>query len=178
MHEQALKTWLQEVVIGLKLCPFAKEPWEQQRIRIVVCTEEGAEALVHCLYEELDRLDATSPEALETTLVAASAQLQDFEDFLDLLAVADALIDDCGWRGQYQIVGFHPDYCFEGVAADDAANYTNRAPMPVFHLLREASIEAAVSGLSDPASIYERNIALLRGMSTEERERLFPTVAP
>lgn len=177
-QEQALHDWLQQVVIGLKLCPFAKEPWDQQRVRLVFCESTDPETLLKLLHQELRQLDATAPEHLETTVVAACAQLADFEDYLDLLAVADALIDDCGWRGQYQIAGFHPRYCFDGLDPADAANYSNRSPMPLFHLLREDSIAQAVATMRDPAAIFERNIALLRGLSEEERVRLFPMVAP
>ncbi len=54
-----------------------------------------------------------------------------------------------------QVASFHPDYQFDGACADDIENFSNRAPYPTLHLLREDSIEAAV------ADIYERNIETL-----------------
>jgi hypothetical protein len=50
-----------------------------------------------------------------------------------------------GYEGIYQIASFHPDYCFADSDVDDPANYTNRAPYPIFHLLREQSMESALA---------------------------------
>ena len=62
------------------------------------------------------------------------------------------------------MASFHPDYCFEGEAEDDPANLTNRSPFPMFHLIREESLEKALQSYPDPQVIPERNIALLREM--------------
>jgi hypothetical protein len=65
-------------------------------------------------------------------------------------------------EGELQIASFHPHYQFDDAAADDIENFTNRAPYPIFHLLREASIERAVEAFPDAANIYKRNMATLR----------------
>ena len=44
---------------------------------------------------------------------------------------------------------------------DDIGNYTNRAPFPTIHLLREASVTRAVDAFPEAESIYERNIETL-----------------
>ena len=74
---------------------------------------------------------------------------------------ADAAVDALDLQGVIQVASFHPDYQFDGVAADDASNYTNRAPFPTLHLLREDSVARAVDVYPDPDVIVERNIQTL-----------------
>jgi len=53
------------------------------------------------------------------------------------------LLSELGLEGTLQIASFHPDYCFADSEPDDAANYSNRSPFPMLHLLREASVSRA-----------------------------------
>jgi hypothetical protein len=75
-------------------------------------------------------------------------------------------------KGILQIAGFHPDYCFAGSDPDDMANYTNRSPHPMLHLLRESSVERAVAAFPDAADIFEANIETLRSIGLEGLRRL------
>jgi hypothetical protein len=118
------------------------------------------------LYEEIGRLlesdpvrDATAPE---TSLFVLSAGLNDFGDFLDLLESAQDDLEEAGLIEQLQLASFHPDYRFADVPMDDPANYTNRSPRPMFHLIRQDSLSAALAGYPDPEQIPVRNIARLR----------------
>tara|TARA_B110000196_G_scaffold202846_1_gene173759 strand:- start:370 stop:708 length:339 start_codon:yes stop_codon:yes gene_type:complete len=86
----------------------------------------------------------------------------DFEDFLDLVDLANALLVAQGFEGKYQIANFHPDYVFADSDETDAANYTNRAPFPTLHLIREASMSEALDSYNEPESIPEHNINLAR----------------
>ncbi len=60
---------------------------------------------------------------------------------------------DAALAGVLQVASFHPGYRFEGTAPDDVANFTNRSPHPMLHLLREDSIARAVAALPDAAAI-------------------------
>jgi hypothetical protein len=80
-----------------------------------------------------------------------------FHWFNDFLARADRLLARRALEGVLQIASFHPGFCFAESDADDIENYTNRAPYPILHLLREASIDRAVEAFPDAAQIYERN---------------------
>jgi len=76
------------------------------------------------------------------------------------------LISDEGFEGVIQLASFHPDYCFEGAPDDDAANYTNRSPYPMLHLIREQSLEEALEQFDQAELIPERNIAFARALGT------------
>jgi uncharacterized protein len=50
------------------------------------------------------------------------------------------------------------------VAKDDITNYTNRAPYPTLHLLREESIDKAVAAFPEPEAIFEQNMRTLQAL--------------
>ncbi len=157
----ATRLWLERIVIGLNLCPFAKAVYVKDQVRLVLSDATTPEALVEQLAEELVLLRDTPAEQIDTTLIVHPQVLTDFLDYNDFLDNADAAIEALDLQGILQVASFHPDYQFEGVAADDASNYTNRAPFPTLHLLREDSVARAVDVYPDPDVIVERNIQTL-----------------
>jgi hypothetical protein len=169
----ATQAWLEKAVIGLNLCPFAKAVHLKQQVRYVVSEAVDAEALLADLVRELRLLAGTDPEQVETTLLIHPGVLDDFLDFNDFLEVADAAVEALGLAGELQVASFHPDYQFDGTEAGDIENFSNRSPYPTLHLLRESSIEQAVTALPDAADICERNIATLRALRLEGWKRLW-----
>lgn len=159
--------WLERIVIGLNLCPFASRPYEAGRVRFMVCDETEQEAIYRAFLGELDSFMQADPDRVETELFILSGGLRDFDDYLDMLAVFDDALLQAGLEGVVQLASFHPDYHFEGAAEDDPANYTNRSPHPMFHLIREAGLEAALANYPNPEQIPERNIARLRELGVE-----------
>jgi hypothetical protein len=168
----ATRRWLERAVIGLNLCPFAKAVHVKDQIRWVVSHATTPEALQAELAIELHRLAESDPAQIETTLLIHPQVLGDFLDYNDFLEVADATIEDLGYEGELQVASFHPDYQFDGTEPDDVDNASNRSPWPTLHLLREASIEAAVEAFPDAADIYDRNIETLRSLGAEGWRRL------
>lgn len=158
----ATQHWLARAVIGLNLCPFAKSVHVKDQIRYVVSEARTLEDAIVDVSNELRVLEESDPQRIDTTLLIVPDALADFIEYNDALFFADRLLTQMGLAGVLQIASFHPDYRFEGSNADDIENYTNRAPYPIFHLLREASIERAVDAFPDAADIYERNMDTLR----------------
>jgi len=164
--------WVDKVVIGLNLCPFAKAVQVKGQVRYVVSGAESTSELLGELQRELERLVATPAAEIDTTLLIHPRVLGDFADYNDFLGEADDLVAELELEGELQVASFHPDYCFAGSDGGDAANYTNRSPFPMLHLLREASVSRAVEAFPEPAKIYERNIETLRALSVAGIERL------
>ncbi|MFC5431849.1 DUF1415 domain-containing protein [Paraburkholderia denitrificans] len=163
----ATRHWLTRAVIGLNLCPFAKSVQVKQQIRYAISEATDLEGVLTDLEVELKTLDAADPEQLDTTLLILPHALADFADFNDATWFADRLLEQLRLEGTLQIASFHPQYQFAGTAPDDIENYTNRAPYPILHLLREASIERAVEAFPDAADIYERNMETLRRLGLQ-----------
>jgi uncharacterized protein len=168
-HDVLLSTqrWLERVVIGLNLCPFAKAEHVHGRIRYCVSDATEPSALLLALEQEIIFLLAQEPAQVETTLLIVPHMLADFLDYNDFLDEADAMLEHADPDAQLQIASFHPLYQFGGTQPDDMENYTNRSPYPMLHLLREDSVEKAVASFPDAASIYERNIATLQKLGLE-----------
>ena len=156
--------WLEQAVIGLNLCPFAKAVVVHDRLRVRVSDAREPQNLLQALEEELRLLASTPMEQVETTLLVAPWICPDFLDFNDLVGDAQDLLEALELDGELQIADFHPRYQFAGTEANDPGNLTNRAPYPILHLLREESIDRAVASTPDAATIYERNIELLERM--------------
>jgi uncharacterized protein len=163
----ATRHWLTRAVIGLNLCPFAKSVHVKQQIRYVISKANDLAGVLTDLETELKALDAADPAHTDTTLLILPHALADFLDFNDALYFADRLLAQLRLEGTLQIASFHPQYQFEGTEPDDIENYTNRAPYPILHLLREASIERAVEAFPDAADIYERNQQTLRRLGLQ-----------
>ena len=166
------RRWLERAVIGLNLCPFAKAVHLKQQIRWVESPARDSEALLADLVSELQRLAATDPAEVDTTLLIHPGVLLDFDDFNQFLGVAEAVLEGLGLDGELQVASFHPDYRFEGSEPDDMGNFSNRSPHPTLHLLREDSISRAVDAVPDAAEIYERNIETLNQLGRTGWQRL------
>lgn len=163
----ATRRWLENAVVGLNLCPFAKSVYIKDQVRFVVSTADSPESLVTDLINELVQLRQSDPAEIDTTLLIHPHVLHDFLDFNDFLDIADAALVELGLAGEIQIASFHPQYQFADTEPDDIGNFTNRAPYPTLHLLRETSIDRAVSAYPEAAEIFERNIKTLERLGLE-----------
>ena len=161
------RTWLEEAVIGLNLCPFAKAVHVKGQVRYVVSEATDVEALQQALAEQLQDLAAADPAQVDTTLLIHPNVLQDFEDFNQFLGLAEEMVEALGLDGVLQVASFHPQFQFAGTSPDDVSNATNRAPNPTLHLLREESIDRAVEAFPEAETIYEANIETLERLGPE-----------
>lgn len=175
--ETGIWRWLNEVVIGLNLCPFSGQPTKENRVRLVVAeTVKDEEDILAVLEQEMQLLDQTPARELETTLVAIPHLLADFYDYSQCVQWAEQMIKRNQWRGVYQLATFHPHYCFYGCEPDDAENLTNRAPYPLFHIIREASLEQALHFFPDVDAIPARNRKRVEALTDAEKRALFPYI--
>jgi len=158
-HTQA---WVESVVVKHNFCPFARREVESQRLRYQVVEQPLPAVGLQALADECALLDREA--GIETTLLVCPRGYEAFEDFLDLVDLANQLLEQLGYEGVYQLAHFHPDYQFEGVDKADASNYTNRSPYPMLHLIREASMAKALASYEAPEQIPERNVALARSL--------------
>ncbi len=156
------------------ICPFVQREIERDSIRYVTVDASGGrpgiENALIALIEECRLLDEN--ETIETTLLIVTAGLSDFEDYLSALDTGERLMSVEDYEGVYQLASFHPDYCFADAEPDDPANYTNRSPHPMFHLLREERLEAVLERFPHPERIPERNIAYTRAMGNAQLKTL------
>ncbi|WP_127470394.1 DUF1415 domain-containing protein [Thiomicrorhabdus aquaedulcis] len=170
--EARIRAWLEQVVIGLNLCPFAAHPYQNDQVHIAIspCTDKLC--LLTQLQTELHTLE--QQPSIETTVLVIPNLLHDFDDYNQFLDLVDDLVAQQGWEGIFQVASFHPHYQFGGTQPEDAENLTNRAPYPILHLLREDSLERALENHPNPQAIFEHNIATVQALSDTEKAKLFP----
>jgi len=170
-NEQAIEQtqhWVETVVIKHNFCPFAVGPFRKNAIRYAVSSAENENDLVDDLVDEIARLRDASEDELETSILILTFCLGNFEDYNQFLDIADGILEEMDLLGEIQIASFHPDYCFADLAPDDVRNYTNRSIYPMFHIIRESSIEVARETYADVDLIPEKNMALLEKMGLAE----------
>lgn len=169
---EATRRWISSVVIGLNLCPFAARVFLGGQIRFAVSEAEDGISLLDDLAAELRSLVSTPASEVETTLLLHPRALADFLDYNDFLGDADHLIRRLGLRGVVQIASFHPKYQFAGPEPDAVANYTNRSPYPMLHLLREESVTAIAADPEELLAIPTRNVETLNRLGREKMVEL------
>lgn len=164
--------WLETFVIGMNLCPFAAKPWKRGQIRIEVCEKENSDEQVRFFLAELNTLIQSDAETISTSLLVYPHGRESFDDYLDLLDIAQELLEQAGLEGVIQLASFHPHYCFEGESNDAPGNFTNRAPYPLLHLIREEEMEAVLEVYPDPEAIPDNNIRKMESLGVTKLEAL------
>ncbi len=156
----ATKKWIAEVVVGCNFCPFAAKVIKQQTVHYSVQNSADRAVCLTAFMLEATRLDDDS--SIETVFLIFPNSFALLDDYLDLVSLAEKLLQKNGYDGIYQVASFHPRYLFANTTEQDAANYTNRSVYPMLHLLRESSIDAALEHYKDPEAIPGRNIDFAR----------------
>jgi len=154
------RQWLDDIVIGLNFCPFAKKPFNEDSINYIVDNSDSIESALEEVINQCRLLDSNQGET--TLIIYTHGLLADFFSYLDYLDLANQLMIAQGYEGIYQLASFHPDYCFDGLKQEAAENFTNRSPYPMLHIIREKSLEKALEHYPDAQQIPEKNIELAK----------------
>jgi dGTPase len=161
------RRWLDRAVIGLNLCPFAKAVHVKGQVHLAVSEGITEAEIIADLDRELADLMATPSQVRDTTLLILPYLFGEFLAFHAFVLRCEKRLRRQGFEGDIQLASFHPDFCFADAEPDDVANFSNRSPYPMLHLLREASITRAVDAHPAPESIYESNIRRLQQLGAD-----------
>ncbi len=156
------RSWLEQAVIGLNLCPFANAVLRKGQVAFHVSRARSQDELWQDLLAAIEALLSTPAATVDTLLLIHPWALLDFVEFNDFTGYAEALLEENGLAGVLQLASFHPQYQFADVAADDPTNHTNHAPFPTLHLLRENSLDQAIAAMPDTDAIVTRNLDTMR----------------
>ncbi len=172
--EQQTRHWLKDIVIGHDFCPFAKRELLANRVRFCVLSGNAKAKFLEQIIDEMLLLEQRAD--IETTLLIFADSLRGFNEYLDFLELAQTLMEEQSMEGIYQLASFHPAYQFADSAYDDPANFTNRSPYPIIHILREASVERAVQNYPYIDAVPQRNIELARAKGMPYWEELLSRI--
>lgn len=158
------QAWLEEAVIGLNLCPFAQVVHRNNQIAYYVSRAENEDALMEDLILAIDALLSADPAEIDTAFLIHPFVLQNFEEYNAFIGWTMDFLAESDLEVVLQIASFHPKYQFFGTSPDDITNCTNRSPLPMLHLLRESSVDAALTALPEAAQLVEKNLDTLRNL--------------
>lgn len=151
----------------------------------VVIPDGDADAVLACVRDELALLAALTDVERATTLIASTSAFARFDEFLAGAEQVEELIERLhdlpadSADERIQLATFHPDYRFAGTKKEDASNYTNRSPLPIYHLLREREVAQALSGgRIDRDDVWERNVARTRSLGRTHMRKLVESCRP
>ena len=162
------------MVVGLKLCPFSSSVIAQDQVYYAICDATTDAQLKQFYLNELQRLLGANENDVATSLLMFTQGLEEFDDYLALLDWFQQLLEKAELTKHVQLASFHPQYQFEGVAANDLSHFTNRAPYPTIHLLRQAQMTKALAHVADPEQIFADNIETLNKLGRQKVELLCP----
>lgn len=165
---QHTKLWIEQVVIANNFCPFAAKPYAESKIDYLIIDSINKHTVLRLMQDYCVVLD--SNDAIETAFLILPIGFNHFKDYLTLLQMANSHLKANHWEGIFQLASFHPHYKFAGKSSKDVTNYTNRAPYPMLHLIREKSIESVRRFFKNIESIPSKNMAAIRAIGPDKME--------
>lgn len=163
---ESTKLWINKMVVGLGLCPFASKVVTQKEILFSKTKSYDLKSLKAAL--NLNAEHILNDENKETTaIIVLEEGLESFLDYLDIIHQLEDYLDDIKLADDIQIASFHPEYQFAETEATDITNYTNRSPYPLIHLLKCDDVAAAIEGHPNIHSVPTDNIKKLKSMTLD-----------
>lgn len=160
----ATRKWVKDFVIGHNLCPFAKRPFDESRIRFAICESEGMEERLTDFWREVSLLEKLGVKEMSNTLLIFPKGEKEFEDYLGFFELCEQLLEMQNKTTDFQLVSFHPKFQYEGYSAKAARNYSNRSPFPMVHILREKEVSMATDNHENTLEIPKANEATLQNL--------------
>ena len=167
------KYWLETIVIGLNLCPFAKIPLDSGQIRLVECTDDSEDEQMSFFLEELEILNQVEPDDINTTLIVYPNASEDFVSFNDFVGELEEMLEEAELSDVFQLVAFHPKFFFGHLPPEHLGNLVNRAPYPTLHILRSDEVARALKHPKEGEMISFANDKKLHDLSIETINQLF-----
>lgn len=167
----AVQEWVEKVVLGLNLCPFAHDLWRSGNWDITVLNDDNKARRLEWAQGQVERFVSKAPEQKNyTSLLVFPQARENFIKFYNFSAMVEDTIAELGLKDKIQLVTFHPLFRFEGEKIDARGNYVNRSPYPLLHLLWEQDVTAVVEKLGENIGqkVAQENNNKLSSMSDDE----------
>ncbi|MFZ4715415.1 MAG: DUF1415 family protein [Bacteriovoracaceae bacterium] len=167
-----IKKWLEKTIIGLDLCPFANKPYFEGKILIEELSGKNASEAQICFLDSLSSFQGQTH--FETVLLVYPNWKINFSHFYEFLEDCENHLEALGLEDEFQLVVFHPDFCFEGLENSNRANLVNSSPQPLIHILKVQDLELLNLSLKDAEGMSFGNAKKLEELNEEELLAHFP----
>ena len=168
MSEKITREWIEQTVIGLNLCPFAKEPFEKGQLRIQSFPASNFEELMTSFNQELQILDQAEPSEISNSFLVFPTITMDFPTFFDNAQTLEEIHGLNQEKNPFKLVVFHPQFVFAQADKSDQANLVNASPFPSLHLLRRQELNEAIKNSHSGLNIALQNASRIRSLTPEQ----------
>jgi len=151
------QNWVKDFVLKLNLCPFAHVPFREDKIRYALADQPTLEEQMIFFWKEIELIKKLGREEISNSLIIFPNSLQDFDEYLGFLDLANDLLEKQNKNHIFQLASFHPDYLFGDSTPTDVKHHTNRSPFPTIHILRVDEVEEAIEMHPDTDKIPDTN---------------------
>ena len=163
---ESTQLWINKMVVGLGLCPFASKVMTQNEILFSATSSSDFKTLTTLLIQQAEHiLNDNNKES--TAIIVIEKGLESFLDYLELIHQLEDYLEENKLAEDIQIASFHPEYQFAETKTTDITNYTNRSPYPLIHLLKCEDVTAAIESHPDIHSVPTDNIMKLKAMTLD-----------
>jgi hypothetical protein len=165
--------WIEEIVLGLNLCPFAHKPWAQGEIELRDSEANdwmtGCQHFSDIISENIFAWNSPRPMGHKRSLILVFSQLQksSFQEMQGLTLQMERLLNS--QRITFKLIAFHPAFCLRHLTKRAAENLVNRSPYPMWHLLLWSDLEELQSSSQ---LVQKTNTVTLRTYQSELRSYL------
>jgi hypothetical protein len=174
------KIWIDRLVVGLNLCPFAKYSFQDGNIHYEISDSDDFTPMMQELVELVQMLSATASESMKdddssgiSNAFIIYTQDVSFDFMLDLEYSFVGLLEDAGLDTKFQTVVFHPQFKYEGEDNNAHGNFTNRSPYPMIHILRAEEVSEAIAKTINVDMIPTNNTAKLEKLAITRVSEVF-----
>jgi hypothetical protein len=164
--------WLEETIIGLDLCPFARKPFLEGKVLV---KELPGQSPFEAQNQFLDALNFFQAQKnFETALLVYPDWEIPFPEFYEFSQDCEGLLIDMDLQDEFHLVAFHPEFCFEGLDPSDRANLVNSSPLPLIHILRFHDLEVLNLSGKEAEKMSFGNTKKLNTLNEAELRNHFP----
>jgi hypothetical protein len=164
--------WVENVVLGLKLCPFGHEVWRDGHWDIHVSDISNIKERLEVTNATIENFLKHKDKQDNTSLLVFPEVKENFIRFYNFTAMVEEELRHKGLEKLIQIVTFHPEFKFEGEKSSSRGNYVNRSPFPTIHFLWASEVTAVLEkqGKDIGIKVANENNNKLKNMSDQDFE--------
>ena len=107
---QAMQHWINQIVMGEGLCPFARTSILNNHFAMQMSQANSFEGAYQDFLGGLQHFASDHGEHLESAALVVPYALSDFNEYLECLGACEQAIEDAGLSGEVQLASFHPKY--------------------------------------------------------------------
>ncbi len=167
-----INKWLEKTIIGLDLCPFTRRPFLEGKILIEELSGVESGEAQHQFLNSLSSFQGQNQ--FETVLLVYPHWEISFKDFYEFLEDCEDHLISLNLEDEFQLVAFHPEFCFGGLEFSDRANLVNSSPLPLIHILKIQDLELLNLSAKDAEAMSFGNARKLELLSQEQILDHFP----